>query len=127
MSEDNVDVSYNNVGGVAREAFDKRWLSPGIVYEGRSKQRSCKASLTLVTMNLSPKAAGDKLFTIFPRDGYRVYDVMWVSLDARDMTIEALKKKYFLCPISLGRYVYTSPCPCPMPSAMIFSKSSTIF
>ena len=29
---------------------------------------------------------------------------------------------YFLCPISLGRYVYTSPCPCPMPSAMVFSK-----
>ena len=40
-----------------------------------------------------PKATGDRLFTIFPRDGYRLYDVMWVSLDARDMAMKALKKK----------------------------------
>ena len=39
--------------------------------------------------------------------------------------VKKLYWAYFLCPISLGRYVYTSPRPCPMPSAMIFSKYLT--
>ena len=39
VSKDDVDFSYNNVGGVGREAFDKRWLSFEIVNEGKSEKR----------------------------------------------------------------------------------------